>query len=76
MADIPSVCDGQGKLSLAKLRSFQPAFAEAVDNGLTWEVLSGAIETEEPHALDVIQSALNARQTFVVSGHARWPGDR
>ena len=29
-ADIAAVCDGQGKLSLAKLRSVQPAFADAV----------------------------------------------
>ena len=68
-ADIPQVCDGQGKLSLAKLRSTQPAFAHAVDNGLTWEVLSGAIETEEPHALDVIQSALNAKNGLFLLAH-------
>ena len=29
-ADIAAVCDGQGKLSLAKLRSVQPASADAV----------------------------------------------
>ena len=39
VADIPEVCDAQGKLSVEKMRSGHPAFAHAVDNGLTWEVL-------------------------------------
>ena len=66
-ADIPQVCDGAGKLSLAKLRSVDAAFANAVDCGLTWEVLSESIMREEPHAVDVIQSALNAKNgTFLL----------
>ena len=68
-ADIPAVCDGQGKLSLAKLRSVQPAFADAVENGLTWEVLDGAMEIEEPEALDVIQAALNAKNGSFLLAH-------
>ena len=40
-----------------------------MDLGLTWEVLNGAIEMEEPHALDVIQSALNAKNGLFLLAH-------
>ena len=69
VADIPEVCDGQGKLSVQKLRSGHPAFAKAVEHGLMWEVLSDVIEREEPHALDVIQAALNRKNGAFLLAH-------
>jgi len=68
-ANIPAVCDGQGKLPLKKLRSVSEKFGEAVDKGLLWEVLSSRIESEEPQALNVVQATLNAKNGLFMLAH-------
>ena len=56
----PAVADSDGRFSLDKLRQADDQFAIAVESGLLWEVLSWAIEDEEPFGCGIIQAALNA----------------
>ena len=68
-ANIPGISDGQGRLSLSKLRLKDGGFAAAVDGGLCWEVLDKKIQEEAPQALDVIQTALNAKNGLFLLAH-------
>ena len=68
-ADIPSICDGEGRLSIRKLRAISPEFAEVVELGCTWEILDSRIEKEEPTAVDDIQAALNAKTALFLMAH-------
>ena len=68
-AGIESICDSQGRLSLSKLRVKDSGFAAAVDGGLYWEVLHREIQEEAPEALDVIQTALNAKNGLFLLAH-------
>ena len=68
-AGIESICDGDGRLSLSKLRLKDVGFAAAVDGGLSWEVLDRKIQEEEPEALDIIQTALNAKNGLFLLAH-------
>ena len=62
----PSSCpllSEDGRYSLEKLQRRDPAFAEAVRQGLKWKVLSWRVRVEFPRALVVMQAARN------VAGH-------
>ena len=50
-------------MSLDVLREHDPAYADAVENGLPWIILSKAMLTEEPGAAAVIQAAENMEGT-------------
>ena len=50
-------------MSLDVLREQDPAYADAVENGLPWIILSKAMLTEEPGAAAVIQAAENMEGT-------------
>ena len=63
------IVDGHGLLSTSLLEHIDTAFAHAVHNGLSWEVLSSAIEDEEPDGCAVIQSALNAKNGMFLVCH-------
>ena len=66
--DTVSVATG-GRHCLTKLRTMDPAFARAVDTGLLWEVLSSAIEVEEPGGSAIIQAAMNAKNNMSMVRH-------
>ena len=51
--------DAEGRLSLQLVHAHDSALAEACRNGLRWEVLSQALEIEEPFGVMCIQAALN-----------------
>ena len=63
------IVDKGGRLSLTRLQEVDSAFAKAVQSGLQWEVLSYAIEVEEPDGCAVIQSALNAKNGLFLVAH-------
>ena len=65
---IPEVSEF-GKHSLAKLRSVDPPFARAAETGLLWNILSWAIEVEEPDACAIIQAAANAKNSMSLMRH-------
>ena len=44
-----------GKLSLELLRMAQSSYAEAVDKGLTWEVIPAAVEEAHPVTMELFQ---------------------
>ena len=46
---------------MAKLRSVDPPFARAAETGLLWDIMSSAIEVEEPDGCAIIQAAMNAK---------------
>lgn len=50
----------QGKLSKATLKEKDPTFFEAVENGVTWEVVPSFIAKEFPQLADIIQQSGNA----------------
>jgi len=68
-AEVGGVTDGAGLFSLENLRAKDPDFATSVEQGLRWEVLSPAIEVEEPDGCDVIQSACNAKNSKCMMKH-------
>ena len=68
-ADVPSICDGEGRLSIRKLRAISPEFTEVVELGCTWEILDAKMEKEEPTAVDDIQAALNAKSSLFLMAH-------
>jgi hypothetical protein len=51
--------DAEGRLSLQLAQAHDSALAEACRNGFRWEVLSQALEIEEPTGVMCIQAALN-----------------
>ena len=62
-AGVPSdddVLADDGRLSLSKLKHRDAAFADAVENGLHWLVLSHRLRATFPELLSLIQSARNA----------------
>ena len=62
-AGVPSdddVLADDGRLSLSKLKHRDAAFADAVDNGLHWLVLSRRLRATFPDLPSLIQSARNA----------------
>jgi len=65
---VPEVSES-GKYSLAKLRSVDPPFARAAETGLLWEILSSAIEDEEPDGCAIIQAAMNAKKSMFLMRH-------
>ena len=66
---VSRIVDQSGKLSVGLLQQVDPAFATAVQSGLCWEILSHAIEQEEPDGCAVIQSALNAKNGLFLVAH-------
>ena len=66
---ISRIVDSTGKLSVGLLQQVDPAFANAVQSGLLWEILSHTIEDEEPDGCAVIQSALNAKNGLFLVAH-------
>ena len=58
-----------GKLSLAKLKTGDPAFGHAAETGLCWDILSYAIEVEEPDGCAIIQSAMNSKNGMFLLRH-------
>ena len=63
------IVDSTGRLSVVLLQQVDSAFADAVQTGLLWEILSHAIEEEEPDGCAVIQSALNAKNGLFLVAH-------
>ena len=63
------IVDSTGRLSLGLLQEVDPAFANAIHTGLSWEILSSAIEDEEPDGCAVIQAALNAKNSLFMVTH-------
>ena len=68
VCDVPEVSE-LGKFSLAKLKSVDPAFGRAAETGLLWDVLSYAIEDEEPEGCAIIQSAMNSKNSMFLMRH-------
>lgn len=60
VASDDEVLSDDGRLSLAKLKHRDAAFADAVENGLHWLVLSHRLRANFPELLSLIQSARNA----------------
>jgi hypothetical protein len=58
-----------GKFSLAKLKTVDPAFGHAAETGLLWDILSWAIEVEEPEGCGIIQSAMNSKNAMFLMRH-------
>ncbi len=58
-----------GKYSLAKLRAADPSFSRAAETGLLWDILSCAIEDEEPDGCAIIQAAMNAKNSLFLMRH-------
>ena len=67
--DIPEISSGSGALSTELLRQKDAAFADAVVNGLVWEVLSHKMDQEEPKAAGIIQAAMNAKNSVAMLTH-------
>jgi hypothetical protein len=65
---VPGVSES-GKHSLAKLRGVDPSFARAAETGLLWDILSSAIEVEEPDGCAIIQAAMNAKNSMFLMRH-------
>ena len=59
MGSCVQATDAEGRLSLQLVQAHDSALAEACRNGLRWEVLSQAVEIEEPTGVMCIQAALN-----------------
>ena len=68
-SDVSRIVDSTGRLSIGLLQQIDPAFASAIHSGLLWEVLSSAIEEEEPDGCAVIQAALNAKNGLFLVCH-------
>ena len=68
-ADVSAVASRDGTLSLQVLRMKDSAFANAVDSGMLWEVLSWKMDVEEPSAAGIIQSALNSKNAIALLVH-------
>ena len=66
---VARIVDSAGRLSPGLLQQIDPAFASAIHSGLLWEVLSSAIEEEEPDGCAVIQAALNAKNGLFLVCH-------
>jgi hypothetical protein len=64
-----AILDSSGKYSLSMLRTADPAFAAAVDTGLTWDILVWQMEVEEPEACSVIQAAMNSKAALFLLTH-------
>ena len=58
-----------GKFSLAKLKTVDPAFGHAAETGLCWDILSYAIEVEEPDGCAIIQAAMNSKNAMFLLRH-------
>ncbi len=63
------VASESGKYSLAKLRAADPSFSRAAETGLLWDILSCAIEDEEPDGCAIIQAAMNAKNSLFLMRH-------
>ena len=68
-ANVPSICDLSGRLSVQRLHAIDAPFAAAVTAGLLWEILASDIDVEEPEACSIIQSALNAKNSLFLLAH-------
>jgi hypothetical protein len=66
--NIPEVSE-LGKYSLPKLRAEDAGFYLAAETGLLWDILSSAIEDEEPDGCAIIQAAMNAKNTMFLMRH-------
>ena len=67
--DLPAVTNSEGKLSLERVRAIDDQLALAVDQGLLWEILDPAIETEEPDGCAIIQAAMNCKNSMCLVRH-------
>jgi hypothetical protein len=65
----PAVADSDGCFSIDKLKQADQQFANAVESGLLWEVLSWSIEDEEPFGCSIIQAASNAKNGLMMVRH-------
>ena len=63
------VASEAGKYSLVKLRAANPSFSRAAETGLLWDILSSAIEDEEPDGCAIIQAAMNAKNSLFLMRH-------
>lgn len=61
LAPLQKLCH-EGRLSLAKLRELQPAYAEAVDKGLTYRVIRAPVIRACPRLPMYVQEAYNTSQ--------------
>ena len=57
---VPSIADGNGKLSLDLLSVGRPEFAEACIQGLKWRRLSWMVVAVWPSLADLLQDSMNA----------------
>ena len=69
LCNVGRACDADGRLDLGKLQGVDAAFAQAVTQGLRWEILSHAIEIEEPDGCAVIQAACNSKNSLFLMRH-------
>ena len=56
-------------MCVQRLRTLDPAFAEAATTGLLWELLSWRIDEEEPDGCTIIQAAMNAKNGLFLIRH-------
>ena len=63
------IVDTTGRLSSGLLQQIDPAFYDATQTGLLWEVLAHTIQEEEPEACAIIQAALNAKNGLFLVCH-------
>ena len=68
VCSVPEVSE-LGKFSLAKLKTVDPAFGRAAETGLLWDILSCAIEDEEPDGCAIIQAAMNSKNAMLLLRH-------
>jgi len=67
--DCESICDEDKNYCLNKLKMVDPDFAQHVQTGLLWQVLSYKMEQENPLAVVIIQAALNAKNGIFLTNH-------
>jgi hypothetical protein len=65
---VPGVSES-GKYSMAKLRAADAPFCIAAETGLLWDILSFAIEDEEPDGCAIIQAAMNSKNSLFLMRH-------
>ena len=68
-SDVDMLLDERGRLSVARLRSVDPAWADDVVSGCRWEILSHQLDVEEPEGATIIQSAMNAKNSMFLIQH-------
>ena len=61
---ISSLTEEDGKLLLRKLREKDPEYADAVEQGLEWNIIRWQVEDAFPFIMDLVQEAGNASQAL------------